>query len=189
MRKLLIVLFLLSSLVSTGQNNYVLTLEEEMLLDSLKSEMNDLSDNSLGIELSYSGYEAGNEEKWYYNQEGIIQAYHSSWSMEGTSGEEFDWFENGKLKVVYAETYGQSEEPAFEFITDKDGAELLLHQAEISGREAKLYRFIEEHQEQISDAGDSYLITVEEVGNFGVDVTITTQIIIDKELFNRQIKR
>jgi hypothetical protein len=66
---------------------------------------------------------------------------------------------------------------------------LLEREAEINKRETKLYGFIEEHQEQMSDSGDSYLITVEEVENFGVDVTITTQISIDKELFNLQIER
>ena len=162
---------------------------DEQLLDSLKSLMDEYNQKCFKIEVSFNGYESGSDESWYYDSLGVICGYHINWDMEGQSGEEFNWFENGKLSALYQETQGGDNEPDIVFLkSPEDSDNLKSHDVEISGQEQRVFSAINDNQDKIDDDGSIFTITIEETVNYGGEYTQTTKIYIDKELYELLFK-
>jgi len=159
--------------------------KDENLIDSLKSLMNEYSRNCYKIEISFDGYEAGSEENWYYDSLGVICGHHVTWNMEGQSGEEFNWFENGKLSELYEETQGGNDETEVTFlIKSRDSEKLKSRNSEIKNQHQRVFKAINENSDKKSDDGYTISVTIEETVNYGMEFIQTTKIFIDNALFD-----
>jgi hypothetical protein len=161
----------------------------DYLLDSLKEVMSNYDQECNVIKITYNGYESGNDETYYFDSLAVICAYHSKWGMEGTSGEEFYWFDNGKLSFVYDEKYGQEDEPEITFLSNlSDYHGLREYESDINKQKQDIYDLIRQNQENITK--DEYAITIdiEQTQNYGIEFVETTNIYIDKILFEQLFK-
>ena len=158
------------------------TINNENLIDSLKSLLN--SQDYYKIEISFSGYESGSEETWYYDSLGVICAYHLNWDMEGQSGENYHWFENGKMSVLYEETTGGNDETEIKFLKKPaDSDKLKNYDSDSKNQEQKTFNLINENSDKKVEDENTVSITIEETVNYGGDFTQTTNIYIDKALY------
>jgi hypothetical protein len=155
----------------------------EVLLDSLRLLMDNYNENCLTITIAYDGYESSSDESLYYDSLGTICGYHVTWNMEGTSGEEFYWFDKGKLSYVYEETYGQEEEPDVVFIDgNEEPGKILKYNPDIASIEQRISKLMTDKPDNVTEDETSVTIYIEEIKNYGQDFTETTKINFDKAL-------
>jgi hypothetical protein len=157
-------------------------------IDSLKTLMAQYSAECFHLELSHSGYENESQESLYYDSLGILHGYKTSWNMEGTSGEEYYWFENGNLNYVYIEKYGQNDEPEIMFIDNTTNRESIYnYKLEINERKQRIYEIIKDNIPEEQDSNVIF-IQLEETQNYGFEFIVKTDISIDKDLFDLLFK-
>lgn len=185
---LLIILWQISITRSRSQNfeEYPDSLQENdnqrVQIDSLKSLIYSYDQECLKLEITYNGYESANNETWYYDSLAVLKAYHSTWFMEGTSGDEYYWFDDGKLSFVYIENANQEDERTV--FTDKSNPSFYEHESSIYGRQKGIKDFIRENRDSIEQSDYSVTITYEEKKDFGFEFIETTQFVIDIQLYN-----
>jgi hypothetical protein len=171
--------------ISQEQDTSVKLSKDNYLLDSLKTVMSNYAQECFGLELSYTGYESSNGETWYYDSLAVLRGYHSSWTMEASSGEEYYWFDNGKLFAVYEERYGQTDIAETIFISNvKDNNKLENYELAINRQQESIYKLISENLDKKSENDDLITITIEETHNYGTDFTETTIISLDRYLYD-----
>jgi hypothetical protein len=162
---------------------------DDLLLDSLKDLMGQYSSECLTMTISFNGYESGSDESLYYDSLGVIRGYHVSWDMEGTSGEEFFWFDNGELSYVYKETYGQEDDPDIVFMDSQtDPDKIKNYDPGINGIERRITQLVNDNPDSLIDNDISVAITLEETKDYGIEFIEKTEIYIDKILYDENIK-
>ncbi len=160
------------------------TVDHSDYIDSLKSLIEIYDRQYFKMELSFSGYESSSNESFYYDSLYILCAYHLSWNMEGTSGESFHWFQNGKLYTIFDEKQGQGGEPEATFlILPKDYDRLKGYELEFNIRQRNIIDLIDKNQEIKFSDNVMVSITIEESKNYGMEFTETTKVFIDKKLY------
>jgi len=165
------------------------SLLNERLLDSLKSVLNDIEIECLKIEFSYEGYESSGSEIIYFDSLAMVKAFQCSWNLEGRSGENINWFENGKLFASYEEILGQRDDPEITFIINPlKGDKLNEQNLYVNNRIKSIEDEITVNQDQITEDNNGYRISIEEMKNYGFDFTETTTIYINKILYNQLFK-
>jgi hypothetical protein len=160
----------------------------EDIIDSLKALMGDYASECLRIEFNFEGYESSSEEIYYFDSVAVIKGYRYTWAMEGQSGEEYNWFDNGELYAIYEETQGQQDEPDVTFISNKSDNELKKYQLDMTNKIQFIRNLIVQNQEKISEDDSNITITIEETKFYGFDFTETTTLYLNKMLYEKLFK-
>jgi hypothetical protein len=159
------------------------------LIDSLKSLMDTYNTECRTISIEFAGYESGSNETLYYDSLGVVCGYHLTWDMEGTSGEEFYWFEQGQLVYVYKETLGQTDEPDIVFLNNYENpGEIQKYTQEIPNTEERIRQILIDYPDSVIENEYSVTISLEETKNYGFDFIEKTEISIDKSLYDQILK-
>jgi hypothetical protein len=168
----------------------VVVSKNDELIDSLKFLMDTYNTECRTISIEFAGYESGSNESLYYDSLGIVCGYHVTWDMEGTSGEEFYWYELGQLVYVYKETLGQADEPNIVFLNNYENpGEIQKYTQEIPNAEERIRQILIDNPDSVIENEYSVTISLEETKNYGFDFIEKTEISIDKTLFDQKFEK
>jgi len=141
------------------------------------------------IERTFSGYESQSGETYYFDSLAVLKGYKCTWAMEGQSGQEYDWFDNGNISTMYEEIWGQQDEPDIKFITSSsDNIKLKKYQLDVQAIIRDIQNLIDQNMGNMTEDADGVKIFIEETNFYGFDFISKTEIYIDKTLYEKVLK-